>query len=582
MSRRLMSLVAASAQRRAQRARVDPEDRDAPPGVAETPEGADEVDGEVELPPGDMPEGPLGAVDGPGGGGGGGGMGFGDPDLGGAPGAMPAPPAPPADPAVVSEIRNVRDQIDLVQRDNQDTQELLRDLVREVREVRLEDASPEARDQEVDRMKENLADEGSPASPAEFGMPNATRKGSRTMDLRTLRRQRVAAARRTAQSDAHGEIFPTETGINLEDDHWGADVQEDEQRTTPPTPDFTTDRGLDKITRDSDEQAPEWMAKESALAKKGFDLEFVPGKNPFYVVSDLATRRPIATFMRPAKVAAETFANSAAYGKGVLDLLDSEGFERVMAGLKAKPVDEVLAARIRAARIEPSGRRRAQAASSPAATPRSRRAQADAAPAAPAAPAAVTESVFDDPTIAAEVDRYVASRDEAFERCFKLAMSAAVAGQIDNPLKGAMITLLGNVIDDPAGFCDDAIAMSADRLFSVLYRQAREWMQVSPETLISIEGMITRRGNGHREMQPRFASSGRSLRDTPASLRRRAVEGSDVPMSVDPGVTGWGDGGFEEDTLVARIRHSLPVMEAHSRVRRLTAGASVPRGRFGG
>lgn len=575
MSHRLMALVAESAQFRAQRARVDPEDRDAPPGVATVP---DDVDGTVELPPGDEPGGPMGDEGAGGGGGGGGpigvlddggdGMGMGD--------SMPAPPNPPADPAVIQEIRNVRDQVELQQRDNQDTQELLRDLVREVRQVRLDDASPEERDEEMGQLKERLDNGDAPASPSEFGMPNAKRntKGNPPMsDLRSLRRQRVAT-RRTAQSNAEGEIFPEHPDVTL-DEHWGTDTQEDAQRTTPVDPEFTDERGLNKITQDSESNAPEWMEKESASVK-AFDLEFVAGKTPFYVVSDLKTRRPLATFTRPQAVSAQKFADLATYGKGVLTLLGSEGFAKVMKGLGGKRVDEVLAARIRAARGEAPPSRRSTGG---------RRVAQDATPAA-TMPAAVVpadmaplDAVFDDPQIAAAVDELIASRDAALERCFKMALAASVAGHIDNPLKGALMTLLSHVIDDPGGFVDDAIAMSADRLFDVIYRQAREWMRVSPETLISIEGMISRRGGrGGREMAPRYAR-GRVPRETPASLRRRAIEGSDVPMSVEPGVTGWGDE-VGQDSMTARIRSALPGMEAHARMRRITS--TVPSGRFGG
>lgn len=467
--------------------------------------------------------------------------------------------APDHDPAVADAVRQLRDQMDEMQRGQEDSNDALREISREMRELRLDDAPPEERDREMDHMRENLTEsKPQPSSVGEFGIrePGLTAgQHGRTTTMSQHRMNRLArmAHRRRAQSNENGsQMLPEGTDVTLEEGHWNAEEQEDANTSTPPHVEPPTPAS--EMENVENGEVPVWL-EEASRNVRDIELELVTASRaePFIVVSDNASGRPIAMITRPASVKPAVW-GSQEYSQTIRNVASRRGLAATLARLGAARVGNELAAKLRSFRAQATAGEPAPAA---------------AGPAVPAAPATGGDVLnLADPRVAARIDQIIRADRAAQHRLLRLAWIASARGHVDMPLKGALRAFLGGVMSaDPSSIIEDAFLETGEATFDALHHVAQQFAKETPEALAAREHTLL-------GMSPRRAA--------PLSndLRSRAVEASGVPIAA-----GMGTVSLERDAWDGGAPNLVPELEGTLRMRRLAsrqAASLVPRGAFTG
>lgn len=490
---------------------------------------------------------------------------MGGPGGGGGGGPLPPPPPGPGGPPggpddggddVGQKLDQVLQKLTDIEDKDEEINNVLEEHEKAIHEQRMQDASPEEVDRDVREKKNKLKDDDR-MSAEEFGVQDlglfmGRRDGRRDpmSALRNARNERVAQMldARTAQSDAGGQYIPDKPDLNLEQDHWG---EEEQRKPVAPTFDvpwgeiFQPASAEEQKTREEKQNGPQWYqdslhTKSAGALNLAADRVSIQGREPFWVVVNASSDRPLARIERPNSVTLERFAHDD-YGAAVITAIHEVGPAETMKRLCAYPITPEEATALATMQRN---------ADMPEFLKDKEKDDKDKDGEGCGKEAAVSFGARD-PRIVAAVKQQFGDHLNAFKRSFGLAWKAAEKNYIDNHLKAALHQVLQPILrgGDPSDVIESAFAMAGEDLFHTLVAQAEEWMQYDPAAFAQVEDWVT--NSNPAPVESFSPGMGAGMGAEARSMQRRAAVGSLVPTSEGAGIA-------VHNTMEAQIGRLMP------------------------
>jgi len=143
----------------------------------------------------------------------------------------------------------------------------------------------------------------------------------------------------------------------------------------------------------------------------------------------------------------------------------------------------------------------------------------------------VEEALVEEDVAEEDVGITASDYHRRFLRAFRLALTAQGKNLIDNPLKGAMFSVLSELgVENPAGWVESIFAQAADDHFEVALSKTDEYLELSDEALIEAESLVGDLSTGTPVETEESADELRPTGSRAEALKRRARKAS-VPLS---------------------------------------------------